>query len=169
MPFLRDLLLPLSCALPRSLPGSPRQATVPCQRDCDAAEGKLCHSLLGCSRRRCGHRLRHLTAGIQALFPVVWGLFSLIYQHAPVSPVAAAWSSFGTCLRTPPLLSNVCWGSLSKPSMLRVVGRGTADCGLYCGVAIPPVASLRFLWMRTVLQPQDNPSLLALLHLHSPR
>uniref|UniRef100_A0A8B9DZ16 Fibronectin type III domain containing 4 n=1 Tax=Anser cygnoides TaxID=8845 RepID=A0A8B9DZ16_ANSCY len=47
----------------RPLLGASQQATVPCQCDCDTAEGKLCHSLLGCSRRRCGHRLRHLTAG----------------------------------------------------------------------------------------------------------
>lgn len=75
-----------SCALPRSIPGSPRQATIPCQRDCDAAEGKLCHSLLGRPRRRCGHRLCHLTAGIQALSRGYWGPLSLITSMLPCQP-----------------------------------------------------------------------------------
>lgn len=113
VPVLRRLFLPLSCALPRSIPGSPRQATIPCQRDCDAAEGKLCHSLLGRPRRRRGHRLRHLTAGIPALSPASLSLLSSMFLcqpfccslellwHMPEDTSAAEQPLTGLCLRHP--------------------------------------------------------------------
>lgn len=114
VPVLRHLLLPLSCALPRSLPGSPRQATVPCQRDRDAAEGELCHSLLGRPRRRRGHRLCHLTAGTR-LCPQGAGDPSPLASMLLCQPFAAVWSSHGSCLGTPLLFSSLCQGALAEP------------------------------------------------------